>query len=120
MRYRVWWVPQMPMESFKQEVKTLREAKLLIETLAFYDIFQYENNVKPDYCNAGGLQYFDERAAAWVDWTPDMIELDGDSIDDLTMAQCEAYDRRQTVVLAVHPKIDAADNYKSRRKKARQ
>lgn len=90
MRLRVWWIPQVPMESFNAEVKNLREAKLLLTTLADYDIFQYENKVKPDYSNAGGLQYQDEATGVWFDWTDE----EGTSIDDLTMEQCEELDGR--------------------------
>ena len=53
---KVWWIPQVPMKSFKVPVKNIDEAILLLDTLAKYDIFQYENNIKPDYCNAGGIR----------------------------------------------------------------
>lgn len=72
---RVWWIPQVPMKSFYREVETVREAKLLLETLADYDIFQFENKVKPDYCNAGGLQVWD--GTEWVEW----YDEDGHDID---------------------------------------
>ena len=65
---RVWWVPQVPMPAFRQEVETVLEAKLLLHTLALYDRFQYENNVKPDYCNAGGLEEFDPEDDDWIEW----------------------------------------------------
>lgn len=74
---RVWWVPQIPMKPFRVPVKTLAEAKLLIETLADYDTFQFENNVKGDYSNVGGLQVFDvnntkdSKNGSWVDWYDD-------------------------------------------------
>ena len=57
---KVWWVPQVPMKSFDVLVDNLRQAKLLLDTLANYDLFQYENNIKPDYSNAGGLMIWDE------------------------------------------------------------
>lgn len=52
---KVWWIPQIPMKAFEVEVETLVEAKLLLDTLAKYDLFQFENRIKPDYANAGGL-----------------------------------------------------------------
>ena len=63
---RVWWVPQIPMKPFRVDVEDLAQAKLLIKTLAEYDIFQFENNIKPDYCNAGGLEVFED--GEWVEW----------------------------------------------------
>jgi len=73
---RVWWIPQVPGAPFHVEVNTIPEAQLLINSLAAYDIFQLEHNIKPDYCNAGGLQIFD--GEEWEDWYDD----DGNSIED--------------------------------------
>lgn len=67
----------MPMKAFTVEVRTIREAKLLLWSLANYDIFQYENNIKPDFCNAGGLSYFDTEENDWLDWEDE----DGNDID---------------------------------------
>ena len=44
-----------------------------MQTLAYYDIFQYENNIKPDYSNVGGLNVWDVNAdgegnPGWVSW----------------------------------------------------
>lgn len=72
--YGTWWVPQVPMESFEVKVDSVKEAGLILETLARYDLFQYENKIKPDYANAGGLVMFDPEDATdspdgiWVDW----------------------------------------------------
>ena len=63
---RVWWVPQVPMEAFYVPVETLAQAKWLLQVLADYDAFQLENNVKPDYCNVGGLQVLED--GIWTDW----------------------------------------------------
>lgn len=78
-KLRVWWVPQVPMKSFFVEVQTLEEAHLILETLSLYDIFQYENHVKPDYSNTGGLQYFEESENEWFDWND---EESGDDFDE--------------------------------------
>jgi len=79
-KLRVWWIPQVPMKAFRYDVKTVEEAKLLIDALAKYDIFQYENNVKPDFANAGGLEMFED--GEWCEWYDD----EGNSIDDLMKA----------------------------------
>lgn len=58
-KLRVWWIPQIPMNPFMVEVKDLTEAKKILNTLADYDQFQLDNNIKPDYSNCGGLEIFD-------------------------------------------------------------
>ena len=63
---QVWWIPQVPMKAFYVGVKTKEEAALLLYTLAEYDKFQFENNIKPDYSNAGGLNIFGDNG--WEDW----------------------------------------------------
>ncbi|MDB5437966.1 MAG: hypothetical protein JWM33_393 [Caulobacteraceae bacterium] len=64
---RVWWIPQVPIKPFLCPVADLPQAALLIEALARYDAFQFENNIKPDYCNAGGLSVFED--GEWSDWS---------------------------------------------------
>ena len=70
---RVWWIPQVPMQSFFWPVANLREAKMLLDALALYDNFQYVNSIKGDYSNAGGLVYWepevqDEEGNNWTEW----------------------------------------------------
>lgn len=65
---RVWWVPQVPMKAFEVDVPDLASAVLLLNTLGSYDAFQFEHNVKPDYCNMGGLLEFDAGVADWFEW----------------------------------------------------
>lgn len=73
-KYRVWWIPQIPMKSFKVEVDSLDKAKLLTEVLADYDLFQYENKVKPDYSNTGGIETFEGGEWCEVDEDDDYDE----------------------------------------------
>jgi hypothetical protein len=81
---RVWWIPQVPMKSFNILVNDLKEAKLLLDVLAEYDMFQLVNNIKPDFCNTGGLQIWDEtleideEEEKWCDWYD---EETGDDFD---------------------------------------
>jgi len=71
-KLQVWWIPQVPMKAFKVPVTSIAEGIKILDTLAFYDIFLFKNNIKPDYCNAGGLQEWVEDAGegepGWVDW----------------------------------------------------
>ena len=70
---QVWWVPQVPMKQFTVQVKDIEEGAKLLDVLAAYDMFQCKNKIKPDYCNAGGLQKFEadcdgDGKAGWSDW----------------------------------------------------
>jgi hypothetical protein len=62
---------------------------LLLWTLARYDIFQYENNIKPDFSNAGGLLVY--RDGAWEEWE----DAEGCDVDHL-IDRCYSDGRFQT------------------------
>lgn len=66
---QVWWIPQVPMKAFLYSVGSVDEAVMILEVLALYDLFQFENNVKGDYANVGGLNIFEE--GEWVNWWSD-------------------------------------------------
>lgn len=70
-KLRVWHIPQVPMKAFHVEVETTEEAVKVLNILADYDLFQYENRVKPDYCNMQGLEEWDEEEKMWCDWYSD-------------------------------------------------
>lgn len=81
-KLRVWHIPQVPGKAFKVEVDSVRDGVRLMDALADYDAFQYDNNIKPDYCNVNGLQIWDETLTdqdledmelddRWVDWFND-------------------------------------------------
>lgn len=86
---KVSWIPQVPMEPYEVKVANLIEARLVLDTLALYDLFQLEHNIKPDYCNAGGLLVFDATDdhdgpdGSWCDWHDDA----GNDIDRFTLIQ---------------------------------
>lgn len=73
-KLRVWWIPQLPMDCFYVDVKSIEEGVKILNVLADYDNFQFEHGVKPDYSNVGGLQVFDEKDlndcpdGSWSDW----------------------------------------------------
>ncbi len=80
---RIWHIPQIPGKPFLVNVDSPLEGKLILNCLAEYDLFQFENNIKPDYCNAGGLSVFDANDdhdgpdGSWYDW----YSSDGEDID---------------------------------------
>lgn len=68
-KFRVVHIPQVGHGiSYVKEVKTLEEGKLLMDTLAEYDQFQFENNIKPDYSNATFFEYYNEEDKEWQTW----------------------------------------------------
>lgn len=69
---KVWWIPQIPMKPFHVSVANIDEAAKILYVLAEYDLFQYDNKVKPDYSNAGGLEVFDGNE--WTEWESDEYE----------------------------------------------
>lgn len=71
-RIRVWWIPQVPGEPFNVEVRSIKEGRKLLHVLADYDRFQFEHQVKPDYCNAGGLEQYED--GEWC-------EIDGEEVE---------------------------------------
>jgi hypothetical protein len=62
------------MKPFNVDVDSVAEGVKIMDVLAQYDLFQLENNIKPDYSNAGGLNMFDPDDkedgpdGSWVSW----------------------------------------------------
>lgn len=79
-KLRVYWHPQVPCTPFVVPVENLVEAKLLLNTLADYDLFQLSHRIKPDYSNAGGLEQLDSDGD-WIEWE----SADGYSIEQYTL-----------------------------------
>jgi hypothetical protein len=63
---RVWHIPQIPGKPFHVEVRDVREATLILKSLALYDLFQLKHRIKPDYSNAQGLEVFE--GGEWCEW----------------------------------------------------
>lgn len=78
---RVWWIPQVPMNPFYVPVASVAEGVKIMNVLADYDAFQFENKVKPDYCNTGGLEVFEKNFDGdgnddWCSWYDDETDED--------------------------------------------
>lgn len=72
---RVWHIPQVPMEPFNVPVSSVDDAIRIINILADYDLFQFENNIKPDYRNMCGLEVLE--GDEWVEWeSEDFMTID--------------------------------------------
>lgn len=57
---RLWWIPQLPGPTFYVGVASAEDAAWLCGVLADYDLFQFENKIKPDYAAAGGVEIYTE------------------------------------------------------------
>ena len=69
MKLRVWHNCQIgAVNNFYIDVDDINIAWKILNTLWDYDLFQYNNNIKPDYANASGLEYFDEDDNEWYEW----------------------------------------------------
>lgn len=65
-KYRLGHIPQVPMKAFEVHSDDLDYLVKLEDVLAQYDIFQFENNIKPDYSNMTFIQSLDEDGE-WCD-----------------------------------------------------
>lgn len=89
-KFRVWWIPQIPMQPFTILVDTLVQAKSILTVLGKYDLFQFVKNIKPDFSNGGGLDMLEDDE--WTEW----YDTSGNNIDLLTMEECVDLDRGAT------------------------
>src|SRR5688572_6844132 len=71
---RVAHIPQVPMKAFYVYVPTVEVGVLVMDALAEYDLFQFENNIKPDYENVTFLEMYD--VGEWISWESEDGEED--------------------------------------------
>ena len=69
-KMRVWWIPQIGAgnEPFYIPVQSVEEGKKVMDMLSAYDAFQLQNRIKPDYCNTGGLEIYNQETEEYEDW----------------------------------------------------
>ena len=91
-KLRVWWMPQVGIgQTFYIPVETIEGGKKIMDILAAYDLFQLQNNVKPDYVNVGGLEMWDEEEKEWRDWCAETEDDFFENIDEY----CEQCDKAE-------------------------
>jgi hypothetical protein len=76
MKLRVAHFPKIPCKPFYVEVQDLQQAKLISDALARYDLFQYNNRIKPDYSNATVIEQWDEEEQDWLSWCDEETGID--------------------------------------------
>ena len=72
-RYKIWYIPQIPMAAFEREYDNLQTAKDVLNAVIGLSIFEFEHRVKPDYADAAGI-------AIWEDG--EWCDLDEEEWDD--------------------------------------
>lgn len=65
-KLKVWHIPQVPGNPFLVDVDSKAEGKKIMDILAEYDLFQFDNNIKPDYSSVSGLQE-EQEEGGWHD-----------------------------------------------------
>lgn len=83
-KMRVWWIPQVGAgsEPFYIPVRTVEEAVKIMDILGAYDAYQLQNNIKPDYCNTGGLEIYNQETEEYEDWYMETEDDYFDNVDD--------------------------------------
>lgn len=87
MKLRVWWVSQIGTDAMYIPVESVKEGKKVIDLLSYFDCFQYNQHIRPDYSNTGGLEMYEEGTGEWVDW---MYETEDDYCEDID-EYCETF-----------------------------
>ena len=66
---RIWYIPQVPMKVFEASVPDLKTGKLVLDIIYELALFEFENKVKPDYANMGGIVRYEDvdGEMEWVD-----------------------------------------------------
>lgn len=69
-KFKAWYIPQVPMKAFEAERGTAEEAQAALDLITDFSIFEFDNKVKPDYSDAGGVVVWDEYEQEWIDYDP--------------------------------------------------
>lgn len=74
---RIWWIPQVPGKPFHIDVTSVEDAIRIVDIMAKYDKFQFDNKIKPDYFNIFGLEIY--TGSEWEEWynkeDEDLVEI---------------------------------------------
>jgi Superinfection exclusion gene product 17 len=81
---RVWHIANPPGKMFQKTVKSIGEAKVLLNLLADYDSYLGDDLI---YANAQGLEIFDQ--GEWVEWHDE-------NDDDISRVLREEWDNRHS------------------------
>lgn len=66
-RFKIFYIPQVPMPAFEREYEDFETAKEVLNAIINFSIFEYDNNVKPDYSDVAGISFWEEAEQDWED-----------------------------------------------------
>lgn len=78
---KVFYIPQMPMKAFEVKVTSIAEGGRILDVIEQFSAFEFENRVKPDYCDMGGLVRYETDGEDGFDWY-DVEDHEVDGGDD--------------------------------------
>lgn len=64
-RFRISYIPQIPMPAFEREYSDFQTAKAVLNAVIRFSIFEFDNNVKPDYSDIALMDFWDEEYGDW-------------------------------------------------------
>lgn len=67
-KYMAYYIPQVPMKAFEFETDDLVLAQTVLEQIVSFSIYEFENNVKPDYSDAAGIVRWEEDGEGGHAW----------------------------------------------------
>ena len=73
-RFKIFYIPQVPMPAFEREYEDFETAKEVLNAIINFSIFEYDNNVKPDYSDVAGISFWDEAEQDWEDIEEELWE----------------------------------------------
>lgn len=77
-RFKVWYIPQIPMPAFEREYDDFETAKAVLNALIGLSIFEFEHRVKPDYADVAGISRWEDDGDGGFGWFDiDEEEWDG-------------------------------------------
>ena len=94
MKMRAWWNPQVGSvsDTFIVPVNSLEEAKKVMDILAAYDVCQYNNRIRADFANTGGVEMWNEEDQEWEDWFYDEENSYYDNVDQYCEEKSEHWE----------------------------
>lgn len=65
---RVWYAPQIPMPAFTVGVPDFKTGLEILDVLGLFSMYEFENRVKADYADAGGISRWESDGEGGFDW----------------------------------------------------
>ena len=73
-RFKIFYIPQVPMPAFEREYEDFETAKEVLNAIINFSIFEFDNNVKPDYSDVAGISFWEEAEQDWEDVEEELWE----------------------------------------------